>query len=624
MKNKNYITLIIILLYVISINAQKQTAKSDINTIVLEHYKRTKEIEKYKAAKFLLENMKGHLSPGGPIIDTYIKELHKIQNYQIDSINYCWDISCEKCTEEAIYKEDAMTIKADDLIENIDDAFSRWKSAPWKKEVPFEHFCKYILPYRCIDEVFAPHWRKILIEKYAPLINNCTDMKEAYFIIYNNIKAAIKATYTKCPYTIDPISIDLIKNGNCTQCSVLTVSILRALGIPAAVDMTPIWANYSRSGHLWTCLVLNNGDTYTLKNKDSIVRKDNPIDGSEFYYYQLAKDDPYPNDILMKKKASKIFRYTFENNEMHSFLQDVSNMYGMNNHITISTTDKDKTKYHLCIFLTGYNWTSIDSTLSVNKKINFKNIGSDIVYLLCKKENGKLSPINNPFILNNDGKINYFNPSSEKENITVYRKYPIISPIVIQWEKMKESVIEASNDPNFTKKDTIGILHNLPYGDYKIATKSNIKYRYVRYNTKAGTEIAEFSVFTDGNKKEIKGSPIYYNVDPSSVKYAFDNNSLTKIKTLHHNYFFGEDLGNKYNISSIKLMPKSDGNDIQMKDIYEMFYFDKKWIIAEIQKIENNHIICKLPKNAILLLKDLNNGSEERIFIYKEKKQYFY
>ena len=627
MKNKTYITFIIILLYSLSIIGQQKMSYNAINAKVLQHYKKTKETQKYKAAKFLLDNMQGHSSPTGPIIETYIKELHKRQNLQIDSINYCWEFACQACIEDASFKDDKVNVDANALIENIDDAFSRWTSVPWRNEIPFDHFCKYILPYRCIDEAIAPHWRKIFIDKYAPLINNCTDMKEAYSIICNKIRSTIKITYPKCPYPIDPINIDFIKNGNCEQCSVLTLSILRAIGIPAAIDMTPIWANYSRSGHFWACLVLKNGDTYTLKSKDSIARKNNPIDASEFYDYKIAKDDPYPNDILLKKKTSKIFRYIYQKNNTHSFLSDVSNVYGLNNNITLNTSDKENTKYYLCTFCTGDNWTCVDSTLATNKKIIFNNVGSNIVYLICEDKNEKIKPISTPFLLHDNGDMKFFNPQSQQEEITIYRKYPIISPIVIQWDKMKGSVIEASNDSDFARKDTIGILHNLLYGDYKIKTKPGTKYRYVRYNTKtAGTEIVEFGVFSNNNgiEKEIMGSPIFKNVDPKSVKYAFDKNPLTKIRTLHHYYWFGEDLGKAHSISSIKLIPKSDGNDIEIGDIYELFYFDNKWISLGRRKADTYCLTYNAPRNSILLLKNLSNGSEERIFIYKYGKLYFY
>lgn len=620
---KNNIALIIIISSCICIYAQKKVVLSEKFTTVLNHYKKTKETEKYNAATFLLSNMKGHSSPNGPAIDMYLNELDKINNYQIDSIDYCWNIANEKYPENVKLKEDSITINSNDIIENIDDAFSGWRNVPWKKEIPFECFCKYILPYRCLDEVYKPHWRKILTQKYAPLIASCTDMKEAYVIINNRVKSSIKANDTECPYNIDPVSIDRIKNGNCVQYSVLTVSILRALGIPAAIDMTPLWANYSISGHLWPSLILNDS-TYTLKNKDSIARKNNPIDGSEFYKFTLAKDDHYPNDILIKKKAPKVFRYTFEKNKSHSFLQDVSDKYGMNSSITINTTDKDKTKYFLCVFLTGYDWVSIDSTESVNKKIRFSNVGNNIVYLIKKKEKGRLNSISNPFIFHDGMKVDYLTPSTEKESVVLYRKYPIISPIVIQWEKMKGSTIEASNDNKFMQYDTIGILHQLPYDDYKIEITTKMKYRYIRYNTQTtGTEIAEFGIYGENNK-EIKGKAIYDNVDPGSIQYAFDRNPLTKIKTLHHNYYFGEDLGNKYRISAIKLMPKNDGNDIQAGDMYELFYFDNKWISLGKQKVEVNHIAYKVPKNSILLLRDLNSGSEERIFICKDGKQLFY
>ena len=38
------------------------------------------------------------------------------------------------------------------LIDNIDWAFKVWKEQPWGKNVSFEQFCEYILPYRVGNE----------------------------------------------------------------------------------------------------------------------------------------------------------------------------------------------------------------------------------------------------------------------------------------------------------------------------------------------------------------------------------------------------------------------------------------------------------------------------------------
>lgn len=53
---------------------------------------------------------------------------------------------------------DTDVIDADYLAENIEYAFKSW-SLPWAKDVSFEDFCRYILPYKMGNEE-PERWRQ--------------------------------------------------------------------------------------------------------------------------------------------------------------------------------------------------------------------------------------------------------------------------------------------------------------------------------------------------------------------------------------------------------------------------------------------------------------------------------
>lgn len=80
-------------------------------------------------------------------------------------------------------------------------------------------------------------------------------------------------------------------------------------------------------------------------------------------------------------------------------------------------------------------------------------------------------------------------------------------------------------------------------------------------------------------------------------------------------------------IASIRLLPASDGNGIYPSDEYELFYFDKalEWVSCGKQKATSYHLSYQqIPKGALFWLRNLTTDKEERIFTYKEGKQFFW
>lgn len=204
---------------------------------VIDHYRKNsnKDSLKLKATYFLIENMVDHGSIWNNAIDSFRNEIITSDSVlKKEQINDLWTKQNKDC--KTVMKMDLRTLNANFLIENIDMAFKAWKEAPWKEEVDFETFCRYILPYRFEQELLANGWRYNLYNTYHPLVKDAKTAKEAFEIIYSEVGKRFVSQSSKFPYIIDVIAMQNQKEFSCMQRCVVVGAIMRALGIPVAID----------------------------------------------------------------------------------------------------------------------------------------------------------------------------------------------------------------------------------------------------------------------------------------------------------------------------------------------------------------------------------------------------
>lgn len=139
----------------------------------IEHYANDKD--RQGVAKFLLANIGNKFSIEG----VNSKRYHAI----IDSVNSDYTINNRKGFN---YKDklnilrpvksntkilDISVVKADSLIQQLDDAFLQWSVSPWSKLYSYEMFVKYISPYRIADEPLEYYWRRDAYDRYRHWLN---------------------------------------------------------------------------------------------------------------------------------------------------------------------------------------------------------------------------------------------------------------------------------------------------------------------------------------------------------------------------------------------------------------------------------------------------------------------
>lgn len=602
---------------------------------VIERY-RTEDKAKLKAARFIISNMAFHGTKTSEAVDSFTKRLLTADTLTNKIMEQWW--LDYKTIDKPQYLYDARALKADYIIDNIDAAFETWNRSPWKAEVSEELFFHHILPYRFVDEQLSPKgWRDSLFQRYHSVVDTITDLKRAYHALYRSVSAEVRVRHIgNMPYMLNAIDISHIKRGRCLQQCLYIAYVMRALGIPAVIDGITRWANYGTSGHSWVALVTADG-TYTVGAGDSVARRYNPINSSSFSLKQKIEDD-YPVPLDFVKTVPKIWRSSYaiyqpdysdkaaesSVSDLFSqvYSQDVSGEYGLDGKYEFSLSSDIDCAY-LAVFATGEDWTPVAyAQRNFYGKCCFEGLADSVIYLPMAYSAGKLKAISSPFFLIN-GKIRQISVDKSHTNTVVLtRKYPFARSILRAWIETLGASVVASNRSDFKNADTLYTVKHTPvFRNVIYPDSGESHYRYIKYvsHPRRRGSITELCVYSGGER--LLGTPFINGAE--QVERCFDGDTFTDIENRQIGYSVGVDLGKKVSVDSIAVYLRNDGNYIDIGDEYELLYYDaNQWHSLGRQHATAEHLVFdNVPSGALLWLRDLSKGKEERIFIYENKKQ---
>ena len=141
---------------------------------VLEHYRNDNSL-KYKAACFLISNMPYHKSQSclelPPEYFSYFAEVDSLGQLSLTILlkdSLAKELQDKfallpSSNENVNLISDVQLLTSDFLIDNIEQAFSEWDHSPLLKNLSFNDFKEWILPYRTIDEALVDN-KKLLKE----------------------------------------------------------------------------------------------------------------------------------------------------------------------------------------------------------------------------------------------------------------------------------------------------------------------------------------------------------------------------------------------------------------------------------------------------------------------------
>ena len=146
---------------------------------------------------------------------------------------------------------DLQSLTSKFLLQNVAAAYAAWNEAPWKAQVPKEIFFNNVLPYVSLSET-REDTHSALREKLRPLVAGCKTPGEAALVLNEKLFPLVKVRYSTERSRADQSPSESMASGlaSCSGLSILLVDACRAVGIPARVAGTPLWANM-RGNHTW-------------------------------------------------------------------------------------------------------------------------------------------------------------------------------------------------------------------------------------------------------------------------------------------------------------------------------------------------------------------------------------
>jgi hypothetical protein len=441
---------------------------------VLKHYSRNPEDSlKLRAAEFLIVNMPGKYS-----------EYYDAPWNDVAAVYFRLDKSLDKQKTLKTYRlgkklirEDIKYITADYLINNIELAFKVWQETPWGKYIPFNAFCEEILPYRVSREPlenwrekalagFADPYNDFLKDSTMTSVNACTKINSLLprFNLVTNYPAM---TYSQLMASA---------KGYYDNMATLAIFSMRALGIPVTFDMTIRWpeAPLSDTGHCWNAVRDSAGNHISFMGADS-----NPF--QDHQGNTLLKSKVYRRMYAIQDNIHTKFQHI--PSELRGDIMDVSSEYTDMTNIEIQVKYQPEIQSGYAYLASRHNleWHPVAYGKTDGKTIRYGSIGKNILYLPVHYTNNIQMPAGDPFWLDNDGNINYYNPDSQDTLLTLTN---IIQNTNSQGRAILNGVLEASKTADFSDSVILRTFINVPVrSDQSITIPVHDYYQHTRWKS---------------------------------------------------------------------------------------------------------------------------------------------
>ena len=606
---------------------------------VLDHYRHEdRDPSKLAAAKYLIINMPGHYSFSDTVsVGYYYNSAITIQQsggspeWQRDTLRQISDSQYSHLFKTI--KSDVELISANYLISNIDKVFHEWRTRPWAQHLTFDEFREWILPYKVSDLQILDSWRDILSARFSDSINSIPIDDNRRLSIYGAIDIVRNEIHTKnTPRVLweDRSGIPLMSAqtwanmtfGSCYDYVTMGTAVFRSMGLPSVVDHVPFWGR-NHDGHSWFTFLSDKGIEEPTINSMIMPA------GFPFYPYEripkVWRDTYTINRDRVKYRNTAKYVYPFELCQ-----QDVTDHYVKTSDIEVDMYGDvpviDKYVYlAMVVNSSGPSWQILDFGNIRHDKACFRKVGRNNLYITLGFDGNGLVPISNPFVLQKDGNMRYIvhEEGCDTRSMDIRRKYYESYNVVDMRRRIIGGKIQCASNPDFDDSLTLLTLSSTIIPD-KIPITSERPYRYWRYLSPDGSwgSVAEVS-FMDNQGKPVKGRGIAVaQAGQDAIDRAFDGNVLSNFEVNQPDgNWVGIDLGVSGDVSFVRIVPRSDDNDVCPGNEYELFFYNgRDWKSLGRSIAHDNSLHYDIvPLNTLLWLRNYTRGRDERPFIVDDE-----
>lgn len=603
---------------------------------VLNHYAENKaDSLKYRAARFLIENMPLHYGYAGPGVDQF-RDIY-------DSVFCDKSISraelrrrtahCQADPAEIHPAFDIATIRSEILIRHIDHAFEVY-AYEWNRDLPFDDFCEVVLPYRIGNEQiedWMPAYRQSLESAIHMLSATHADRRTVASVLKDSLKAMDYEFLDETTMKVELSPTDYLHaaGGACPEITCIVTYALRSVGLPVNYDYIIQWANRSQT-HSWNSLQLDTtlycfgmsdagfGDHFAIRPHERM--------GKVYRRTYRFQPQSLPNQPGALEEGIPSALNT-------PFIRDVSDLYfdGIDVTLKLTVPFKPKKRFVYLAVFDNQNWVPVAWSRVRHGRATFSGIEKGCAYMAAYYHEGRLYPATDPFTVSKDGTVTLRTPDETRISVTLKRKYPVFynEPFILN--RVKNGKFQVADRPDFSDARTVYVTPDIQeIHPYYADLGDTIRFRYIRYLSPPGAFVSMSEIgFYDPAGRKLAGRIIgtegsYWNLGNDKYK-LFDGDPLTYFNApTESDCWGGMAFEEPQTLGSVMFLPRNDDNFIQAGELYELFYCRDGTFVSLGQRTgDKTHVLHydNVPGNAMLLLKNHSKGKEERIFTYENDRQ---
>ena len=510
------------------------------------------------------------------------------------------------------------SLPEDSVAMDVRLARTVWKDAAWAGEYDRNIFQEYVFPPQVADEPVEYRWREDIPRWLSPDIGPEDDLITAARKINAAVDVPVK------PETWGNPQMGYSKTmtgafGKCDDRAILLAMALRSYGIPAAFEYVPNWGR-KNNGHSF-CSVI-------LPSDSLLVFQDRKDDGENVSYSDLPPK-VYRRTFFMQKD-NPVYRRRGKEPVPRQFedcrFKDVTGYHQIaQTDVRVDIPAKKRNRIAYLAVFTPQGWEPVAFAEIRNGRAVFEDVGADILYLPCLYENTGPVPAGAPVIVRQDS-IEKILPGDGTETVTLTRKYPRTERIIRFAGYMDGGMFEAANREDFSDAVQLFRVDGIPLSRMQTENIDQSDcYRYVRYRKPSGVFSIGEMQFRDRAGHILGGRIIL----PRGLERlpgagnATDGQTLTYVElTGLADVWIGLDFGRPEEIGSVEFCPRTDDNDISPGDEYELLFWNDGWESLGIRTADDYELTFEnVPSGALLWLRDITRGREERPFLYKDGRQ---